>query len=138
MSGEKDIPIEPEKRDGATPEAPSELSREDDDAGTNNEGTEKIVAAKSDPVPRGGLNDVILCELGGVLPEPQSPQTPAPPRDPGIVLRADRRGLLASLAVIAEVERPKEYTNRVKWIITFFTAVAGAAAPMGSAIFYRK
>ena len=80
---------------------------------------------------------VIDCELGGVLPESQTPQTPLPPRDPGIVPRIQRRGLLASLTVIPEVERPKEYSNKVKWTITLFTAVAGAAAPMGSAIFYR-
>ncbi|KAK4985537.1 hypothetical protein LTR66_008133 [Elasticomyces elasticus] len=50
------------------------------------------------------------------------------------VPRAERRGLLARFAIIAEVEEPKDYTRRTKWIITFIVAVAGAAAPMGSGI----
>lgn len=137
MSTEKNNPIEPEKRDGDTPEAASQLTREDDDVGTKYEDAEKIVGPQHGSVPRGDVDAAIDCELGGVLPEPQTPQTPAPPRAPGIVPRTQRRGLLASLTVIPEVERPKEYSNKVKWTITLFTAVAGAAAPMGSAIFYR-
>ncbi|ORY68745.1 major facilitator superfamily transporter [Pseudomassariella vexata] len=53
-----------------------------------------------------------------------------------IIPRARRRGLLARLTVIPEVKRPYEYTHRVKWTITTIVAAAGAAAPMGSAIFY--
>ncbi|KAH6722437.1 major facilitator superfamily transporter multidrug resistance [Leptodontidium sp. MPI-SDFR-AT-0119] len=51
-----------------------------------------------------------------------------------IVPRAKRRGLLARLTVIPEVERPYEYKNSTKWFITFQVAIAAAAAPMGSAI----
>lgn len=38
------------------------------------------------------------------------------------------------MAIVAEVENPKHYARRTKWLITFVVAVAGAAAPMGSAI----
>lgn len=50
------------------------------------------------------------------------------------VPRGQRRGLLANLAVIAEIEDPKGYPRKTKWLITFVVAVAGAAAPMGSSI----
>ncbi|KAI1859189.1 uncharacterized protein JN550_012202 [Neoarthrinium moseri] len=53
-----------------------------------------------------------------------------------IVPRAKRRGLFAQLALLPEVDRPYDYSNKVKWTITTFVAIAGAAAPMGSAIFY--
>ncbi|KAI1657245.1 MFS general substrate transporter [Daldinia decipiens] len=53
-----------------------------------------------------------------------------------IVPMLKRRGFLAQLAVIPEVERPYDYPNKVKWTITVFIALAACAAPMGSAIFY--
>ncbi|KAJ5476583.1 Major facilitator superfamily domaingeneral substrate transporter [Penicillium sp. IBT 31633x] len=52
------------------------------------------------------------------------------------VARLKRRGLLGQLALVAEVENPKTYPRKMKWFITFIVAVAGATAPMGSAIFY--
>lgn len=54
------------------------------------------------------------------------------------VPRAQRRGLLGRFAVIPEVERPYEYKNRTKWMITAIVALAAAGAPMGSGIFLRK
>ncbi|KAI4724244.1 MFS general substrate transporter [Aureobasidium sp. EXF-10728] len=54
--------------------------------------------------------------------------------DPIFVPKGQRRGLLARVAIIAEVENPKHYARRTKWFITFVVAVAGAAAPMGSSI----
>ncbi|CAG8906304.1 unnamed protein product [Penicillium egyptiacum] len=51
------------------------------------------------------------------------------------VARLKRRGLFGQLALVAEVEDPKTYTRRMKWFITFVVALAGATAPMGSAIF---
>ncbi|KAJ9486038.1 hypothetical protein VN97_g7304 [Penicillium thymicola] len=54
------------------------------------------------------------------------------------VARLKRRGLFGQLALVAEVENPKTYTRRMKWFITFVVALAGATAPMGSAIFLRK
>ena len=54
------------------------------------------------------------------------------------VLKSQRRGLLSRFAILAEVEEPKHYSRHSKWFITFVVASAAAAAPMGSAIFYRK
>lgn len=54
--------------------------------------------------------------------------------DPIFVPKDQRRGLLARLAVIAEVEDPKHYSRKTKWIITFVVAMAGAGAPLGSGI----
>lgn len=54
------------------------------------------------------------------------------------VARLKRRGLFGQLALVAEVEDPKTYTRRMKWFITFVVALAGATAPMGSAIFLRE
>ncbi|PBP16005.1 major facilitator superfamily transporter multidrug resistance [Diplocarpon rosae] len=56
------------------------------------------------------------------------------PKTLTIVPRAKRRGLVARLTVVPEVERPCDYKNPTKWFITFQVAIAAAAAPMGSAI----
>jgi hypothetical protein len=55
-----------------------------------------------------------------------------------IIPRSKRRGLLGRFAIIPEVERPHEYGNGTKWAITAIVALAAAAAPVGSAIFYRR
>jgi len=55
-----------------------------------------------------------------------------------IIPRLKRRGLLGQLAIIPEVTRPKEYTRKTKWLITLTVAIAAAAAPMGSAVFFRE
>ena len=54
------------------------------------------------------------------------------------VPRSQRRGLFARFAILAEVEEPKHYSRRSKWFITFVVALAAVAAPIGSAIFFRK
>jgi hypothetical protein len=54
-----------------------------------------------------------------------------------VVPRAQRRGLLARFAIIPEVERPYDYKRSTKWLITLIVALAAAAAPLGSAIFFR-
>ena len=61
-----------------------------------------------------------------------------PRRDPVKVPRSQRRGLLGRFTIVAEVENPYDYNNRLKWFITFMVALAAAAAPMGSSIFFRK
>lgn len=62
-----------------------------------------------------------------------------PPTPPAIKIpKSQRRGLLSRFAILAEVEEPKHYSRQSKWFITFVVASAAAAAPMGSAIFYRK
>lgn len=59
-------------------------------------------------------------------------------RSQSVVPRAHRRGILGRLAIIPEIERPFDYKNKTKWAITAIIALAAAAAPMGSGIFYRK
>lgn len=58
--------------------------------------------------------------------------------DTNTIPRAQRRGLLARLAVIPEVEQPYKYKNKTKWTITAIVALAAAGAPMGSGIFMRE
>ncbi|GKZ77951.1 hypothetical protein AnigIFM56816_001073 [Aspergillus niger] len=58
------------------------------------------------------------------------------PEGPIVVPRLKRRGLFGQLSLLAEVENPKVYPRKTKWFITFVVAVAGAAAPMGSSIFF--
>jgi Na+/melibiose symporter-like transporter len=54
---------------------------------------------------------------------------------PVVVPRLKRRGLLAQLTLLEEVENPKTYSRNKKWFITFVVAAAGSVAPFGSAIF---
>jgi hypothetical protein len=67
---------------------------------------------------------------------------PKPPsvlsRTLSIVPRSKRRGLLGRLSIIPEVDRPYDYANGTKWLITLIVALAAAAAPLGSAIFFRE
>lgn len=71
--------------------------------------------------------------------EPIQSDYPASDQDIAIIVpRSKRRGLFGQLTLLAEVENPKTYTRRKKWFITFIVAVAGAVAPMGSSIFFRK
>ena len=73
-------------------------------------------------------------------------QRPLPPRSvtssilpqPVKVRRSARRGLFGRFTILAEVEEPKYYERRTKWFITFMIAIAAAAAPLGSAIFFRR
>lgn len=51
-----------------------------------------------------------------------------------IVDRQNRRGLLAHLTIIPEVENPYHYATKTKWFLTVIVAICGMAAPMGSAI----
>ncbi|KAK0635570.1 major facilitator superfamily domain-containing protein [Bombardia bombarda] len=53
-----------------------------------------------------------------------------------VIPRSERRGLFASLAIIPEVNTPWGYKNKTKWTVTLIVALAAAAAPMGSGIFY--
>jgi hypothetical protein len=62
----------------------------------------------------------------------------APRRDAVEVPRSQRRGLLGRFTLVAEVQDPYDYSNSLKWFITFIVAFAAAAAPMGSSIFFRK
>lgn len=54
------------------------------------------------------------------------------------VPRSKRRGLFGRFSILAEVEQPKHYPRKTKWFITFNIALAALAAPLGSAIIFRK
>lgn len=77
--------------------------------------------------------------------EQEVAQRPRPPRSvtssilppPIKVRRSARRGLFGRFTILAEVDEPKRYERRTKWFITFMIAIAAAAAPLGSAIFFR-
>ncbi|KAH8434969.1 uncharacterized protein LDX57_012601 [Aspergillus melleus] len=66
------------------------------------------------------------------------PISEAEQKQPVVVPRLKRRGLFGQLTLLAEIENPKTYPRKKKWFITFIVAVAGATAPMGSSIFFRK
>ncbi|GAD95593.1 MFS multidrug resistance transporter, putative [Paecilomyces variotii No. 5] len=75
--------------------------------------------------------------------EGKSPEDVFPPQrassvyeEPIPVPRSKRRGLFAQFTLLAEVENPKAYPRRTKWLITFIVAVAAAAAPIGTSIFF--
>ncbi|KAI5289042.1 hypothetical protein KEM54_004498 [Ascosphaera aggregata] len=70
-------------------------------------------------------------EPSDLVPVVSSPPPPAVP-----VPRSQRRGLFAQITIIAEVEEPKHYNRSIKWTITLLVALAAAAAPLGSAIFF--
>ena len=57
---------------------------------------------------------------------------------PIVVPRMKRRGLFGQITFLAEIENSKTFPRRTKWFITFIVGLAGAAAPMGSSIFYRR
>lgn len=53
------------------------------------------------------------------------------------VPRSQRRGLFARATILAEIRDPYQYSYKTKWFIVFLVAYAAAAAPLGSAIFFR-
>ncbi|KAH8717473.1 MFS transporter OpS2 [Beauveria bassiana] len=53
-----------------------------------------------------------------------------------VVPRGQRRGLLSRFTIVPEVVNPYDYKRVTKWGITATIAVATAAAPLGSSIFY--
>lgn len=57
-------------------------------------------------------------------------------RTPTIVPRSKRRGLFGQFAILPEIERPYDYRNKTKWLITLVVALSAAGGPMGSSIFY--
>jgi hypothetical protein len=77
--------------------------------------------------------------VGAERPRPsKSEASSVRSRTLSVVPRSERRGLLGRLSIIPEVERPYDYRNSTKWLITFIVALAASAAPLGSAIFFRE
>lgn len=62
------------------------------------------------------------------------------PRWPGKepVPKLQRRGLFANFAILPEIEDPYQYPRKTKWFIVLLAAYCAAAAPLGSAIFFRR
>ena len=68
---------------------------------------------------------------------PSMPSTPTPqPPHPTKVPRAQRRGLLGRLTLVAEVDDPHTLPAFQKWFITFIVSIAAFAAPTGSTILF--
>ena len=61
-----------------------------------------------------------------------------PPPPPVKIPRSERRGLFGRFVIIAEVTEPKHYLRPTKYAITTVIALAAVAAPLGSAIIFRK
>ena len=126
-------------------------SDDDDDMGvtttTATAGIERDVEKKSiDVAPElppptgniGGAPGHDARETGAAVFRTRSRGSSTRSRALSVVPRLHRRGLFAQLALVPEVNRPFDYSNKVKWTITIFVAIAAAAAPLGSAIFFRK
>lgn len=75
-------------------------------------------------------------ELG--MSRTQSRASSTHPRPLVVVPRKERRGLLGRFAIVPEVVNPYDYKRSTKWGITATIAIATAAAPLGSSIFYRE
>ncbi|KAI1760437.1 major facilitator superfamily transporter multidrug resistance [Hypoxylon sp. FL1150] len=127
------------------------IEEKPEDSGTREEtpGDEASITSSNgdrDDVSIDAFPDQILTPDGIPVDEEAATATPAArarsrasstrSRAISVVPRLKRRGLLAQLALVPEVERPYDYPNKIKWTITAFVALAACAAPMGSAIFY--
>ena len=80
-----------------------------------------------------------VASRGGDSAAAEEAEAPHPvPEGPISVPRSQRRGLWARLSLIPEVEKPTEYKNSQKWIMTVIVALAAATGSTGSSIFYRE
>lgn len=137
--------VDPEKIDEKSEDVELDRGRSDDKettasiASSNGEGDDISI----DTVPEQILTTNGLPvdeEAAATIPaeRARSQASSARSRALSVVPRLKRRGFLAQLTLIPEVERPYDYPDKVKWTITLFIALAACAAPMGSAIFFRK
>ena len=92
------------------------------------------VSAGGAPLSRNGCQRSHGFDAEAQRPRPEVEEVCTPLK----VARSRRRGLLGKYTLLAEVVEPKDYPNSTKWFITFVVAVAAMAAPMGSAILFRK
>ncbi|XWW92096.1 hypothetical protein V2A60_000018 [Cordyceps javanica] len=83
----------------------------------------------------GAVGPQNTAELGG-MSRVQSRSSSTCARHAVIVPRGERRGLLSRFTIVPEVVNPYDYKRGTKWGITATIAVATAAAPLGSSIFY--
>jgi len=137
------MPVDPEKADlEVSQPVPQDIDSPVEHPGVS---AEKVETVKKGPSDSGSIHTQSSdYTIEPVLLEPEPPQrsrsksrtSSIRSRPLTIVPRSQRRGLLGRLSIIPEVERPYDYTNKTKWLITFIVALAAAAAPLGSAIFW--
>lgn len=104
-------------------------------SGSDTDGPEVVDGSDHEPGPE---QDEPHPGGDSTLPQPYRTLSSSQAHTACVVARAGRRGLLARFAIIPEVERPVEYKNKTKWMITIIVALAAAGAPFGSGIFLRK
>lgn len=110
-----------------------------DDSSTTLDTSDEIQTVSSPPYSRpSSLSDKTTRTTPGRPTLARAVSSASEKRDVVVVPRARRRGWLARVSVVAEVEEPHFYPRSTKWLITFIVAVAAAAAPMGSGIVLRK
>lgn len=66
------------------------------------------------------------------------PHTHLEDLSPTVVPKNERRGILAWLALLEEVDIPTKMPRKRKWTITVIISLIGAVSPFGSAITLRK
>ncbi|KAI0129945.1 major facilitator superfamily transporter multidrug resistance [Xylariales sp. AK1849] len=132
-------PVDTEKLDNKFPDDGNSIGKPPSDGESNKiydeveEKSVEVAPGLPPPVDEEAPSD----EEDGAQPERARSQASSTRSRPlSIVPRLKRRGLFAQLALIPEVDRPYDYSKRIKWTITTTVAIAAAAAPMGSAIFY--
>ncbi|KAK1979539.1 LOW QUALITY PROTEIN: major facilitator superfamily transporter [Colletotrichum cereale] len=52
------------------------------------------------------------------------------------ILRSERRGLLSSITLVAEISDAREYGDGTKWAMTIIVALAATTSSFGSSVFY--
>ncbi|KAJ4163197.1 hypothetical protein LMH87_004940 [Akanthomyces muscarius] len=92
------------------------------------------VCSELDGLDQSAVDPQNTAELG--ISRTQSRASSTRARPAVIVPRSDRRGLLSRFTILPEVVNPYDYARGTKWGITATIAVATAAAPLGSSIFY--
>jgi len=126
---------------------PGALSRQDR-AGSSNDSGLAVDSPISEEKARHSdseVDETAELRLENGVPDPKDDRRPQQDRRVStfaktatVVPRSQRRGLFGRFSIIPEIESPYEYTRKTKWIITAIVALAAAASPMGSGIFYRK
>ena len=109
----------------------SDVAREIDDLKDKEINVNSLVQC---PTARQGASNRAMGDVEAKLASGAVSIRPQPVKVP----RSQRRGLFGRFTLVAEVEEPKDYAKRTKWFITFIVSMAAMAAPMGSAIFFRK
>jgi hypothetical protein len=128
--GEKGLPLQNRGGSRTDDGVPVDSASEEKARHSDSEGEENAVEIS--------LQNGTPASKGGIPRVPQSRRTSSFAKTASVIPRSERRGLFGHFTIIPEIERPYEYTRKTKWLITAIVALAAAASPMGSGIFYRK